>query len=436
MARIKELRELIAKGGDGVEDLKKELAELEAEAKAESGESTDEKAKVESEEKEIEDAIDKMADTLVERVATKMDEKAKASAETKGGSDTSHKVDVKSSRMIFDKGLGNVSVEKLREVKHEIHERKIAGKKSFEVSGETIHFLHALQMGDKEKLQVLSEGTGTQGGYLVPEDFADMIVEDLRDATVMRQIASSMTTNVDTVHLPTLDTRPQAQWRAEKAVKATSTAQFNELVLTPYSLASIVPLTQELVDDATLGVNGSVVNYVVKLMVQALAEKEDRAFWTGSGAGQPTGVTTYGVSSIAKTGTSNLADQVIQLYYSLNQGYRSRAVWVGNSASNATLRQLKDNQNRYLVQDLGQSPFGTILGRPIYEQNDLGNELYFGDFSYYMIADRQGIRVDTSNEATVGGQNAFERNLVFVRVEKRVDGELTLTRAVKKITGM
>lgn len=53
-----------------------------------------------------------------------------------------------------------------------------------------------------------------------------------------------------------------------------------------------------------------------------------------------------------------------------------------------------------------------------------------------MIADRQGIRVDTSTEATVGGSNYLEKNLVGVRVEKRVDGELSLTEAVKKIVSI
>jgi HK97 family phage major capsid protein len=267
--------------------------------------------------------------------------------------------------------------------------------------------------GDKEKLQVLVEGTDGLGGYLVPVEFQNMIVEDLRDATVMRQIANTITTNSNELHLPRLDTRPQAQWRNEAAVKATSTAQFSELVFTPYSLASIVPLSQELSDDATLGVNGSIVNYIAGLMTQSLAEKEDKAFWTGDGSGKPTGVSTYSVGSRVKG--SNFADTIISLFHDMKQGYRGRAVWVGSSYVLAQLRQLKDSQNRYLVQNLGDTPYGSLLGRPMYEQNDLAqSELYLGDFSYYQIVDRSGISVRVSDEATVGGSSAFEKNLVFV----------------------
>lgn len=425
MGRIKELRDKV-EAKTATEEEVKELAELEAEAA---------EAKEVKTEDNIEADIDKMADVLVEKAYERLGKKVAEAEKQFEQKVESQAVVTRQPRFILDKKLGEVPVEKLEEVSIELPGRKAANKKQTSISGKTLHFLHALQTNNREKLQILSEGTASAGGYLVPEDFANVIVEDLRDATVMRQLANVISVTTDTFHLPRLDSRPQAQWRAEKAVKATSTASFSELVLTPYSLASIVTLTQELVDDASLGVNGSIVNYITRLMVQALAEKEDRAFWTGSGTGQPTGVSGYSVGSRAKG--SNFADTIISLYHDMKQGYRSTAVWVANSYVLAQVRQLKDSQNRYLVQDLGQSPFGSLLGRPIYEQNDLAQtELYFGDFSYYTIADRQGIRVDTSTEATVGGSNYFEKNLVGVRVEKRVDGELALTEAVKKIVNI
>ena len=60
---------------------------------------------------------------------------------------------------------------------------------------------------------------------------------------------------------------------------------------------------------------------------------------------------------------------------------------------------------------------------------------FFGDFSFYKIVDREGIRVDVSNEATVASSSAFEKNLTFIRVEERTDGELTLTQAIRSATG-
>lgn len=424
MGRIKDLRDKVSKG-EATEAEVAELKELEADA-----------VDVVAEKQAAQEAEDKSIDAL----ATAISEKAFAQFTEKIAGEVKEekaapKVEVKSQRVVMDKSLGEVSVDKLAEIKHSIPERVAAGKKFTEVTGKTIHFVHALLTNDVQKLQVLTEGTAAAGGYLVPEEFANMIIEDMRDATIMRQLATTMNTGSDTLHLPRLDTRPQAGWRSEGAVKLTSTAQFSEIVLTPYSLASIVTLSQELADDATLGTNGSVINLIAGYITQALAEAEDKAFWTGSGSGRPTGVSTYSVGSRVKG--SNFADTIISLYHDLKQGYRPRAAWVANATVLAQVRQLKDSQNRYLVQNLGDSPFGSLLGRPIYEQNDLAqSELYFGDFSYYTIADRQGVSVRVSDEATVGGSSAFEKNLVHVRVEKRVDGELTLTEAVKKITNI
>jgi len=284
----------------------------------------------------------------------------------------------------------------------------------------------------------LTEGTAANGGYLVPDDFANMIVEDIRDETVMRRIADVLTTTSDTFHLPNLATRPKAAWRSEGAAKNTSTATFGENVFTPYSLAVIVGLSDELVADATLGVGNSIVNYVSQLMAQSLAEAEDKAFFTGSGTGQPTGLTQYSLGTIVAGGTdASKADSIINTYMRLPQGYRGRGVWVGNSSTVETTQTLKDSNNNYLISRLADSVNLTLKGRPVYEQNDLPDgTLYFGDFSYYKIVDREGIRVRVSDEAYAGGSSAFEKDLTFIRVEKRVDGELTLTQAIRSVSGI
>lgn len=340
---------------------------------------------------------------------------------------------------IVDKKLGKKhSIAELSEIKIALPGRASAGKKVTEISQKSVEFLSALYSNDKQKLQILSEGTAADGGYLVPEEFANMIVEDIRDLNIMRQLASVMTTTTDTVHIPSLISRPKAAWRSEKAVKSTSTATFSENVLTPYSLAAIVPLSNELVADAQLGVGGSIVNYIAGLMSVSLSEAEEEAFWTANGSGRPTGVTNYSLRTVAASSTDvSRADAIIQAFQTHPQGYRNNGVWVGNMGTLFEVARLKDSQNRYLLSDLAGSPTQLLKGRPVYESNFLpGGTLLYGDFSYYQIVDREGISVRVSDEATVGGSSAFEKNLTYVRVEKRVDAELLLPAAVCKVTGL
>lgn len=425
MGKIKELQEKVQANVATPEEIA-ELKELLAEAQAQTQVAdTDE------------EAVDKLADALVSKInaATEKFEKAAAALDNTKPVDAGTE---KSAVYIVDKALGRVAVDSLSETKIDLPGRKQAGKQVTEVTGKTLAFVMALMEGDKQKLQLLTEGTAGAGGYLVPEEFANMIVEDKRDATVMRQLADQITITTDTLHLPTLESRPKANWRSEAAVKATSTAQFNELVFTPYSLAVIVGLSQELAADASLGVGGSIVNYVAKLMVRSLAEKEEEAFWMGNGSGKPTGINNYSISSIDAGGTdSSLADAIKSAYFRLPQGHRANAVWVGHQQALERVAKVKDTTGTYLLNPLGSNPYPTLNGARVYEQNDLPTDvLYYGDFSYYMIVDRQGVTVDFSTEATVAGSSAFEKNLVFIRVEQRVDAELTLTNAIRKITGL
>jgi HK97 family phage major capsid protein len=392
-----------------------------------------------------EEAVEALAQKLADSATSKIGASIDSLNETIKGLSAKQEVENKSveAQFVVDKQLGRShTVEDLSEIKVVLPGRKQAGKEITEVSQKSVEFFSALYSGDKQKLQILSEGTAADGGYLVPEEFANVIVEDIRDISIMRGLASVMTTQTDTVHIPSLVSRPKAAWRSEKAVKNTSTATFTENVLTPYSLAAIVPLSNELVADAQLGVGGSIVNYIAGLMSVSLSEKEEQAFWTGSGSGQPTGVDGGGYTLrtfAAGSGATDVqrADAIVNAYHNTPQGYRTRAVWVGNMGTWGEVGRLKDSQNRYLLTDLAGSPTQLLKGRPVYESNFLaGGTLLFGDFSFYQIVDREGISVRVSDEATVAGSSAFEKNLTYVRVEKRVDAELLLPAAVSKVTGL
>lgn len=80
------------------------------------------------------------------------------------------------------------------------------------------------------------------------------------------------------------------------------------------------------------------------------------------------------------------------------------------------LRTLKDQSGNYIWRD-GRGGVGggsdivklpdTLYGYPFYEQNDLAHsELYFGDWSNYVIGDRQTMTVKTTTE----GGDAWRRN--------------------------
>lgn len=430
MGLLKELRDKQAAGT--ITDEEKELlAGLEKDLQEGGGEGGDAPAPAPEVNPEDEKEMDAIATKLADAITSKIEKGMSSSQPTPAQP-------AQESKLLIDTRQGKKTVQELEDTKVELADRKAAGKKHTEVSEKTVQVLQAMFTGDSQKLQTLVEGTGSRGGYLVPEDFMNIVVEDKRDMTVMRQLATVLQVSTDTIHIPNLASRPKAFWRSEGAVKSTTTVDFGETVLTPYSLAAIVGISNELVADAALG--GNIVSLVAGYMSRALAEEEDKQFWTGNGSGKPTGIDNYTFDTVnagAGASDSAKADAIIRALYRLPQGYRQGAVFVANRNTWAKVATLKDSQNNYLLSDLGSAASPTLRGLRTMEQNDIGDgKMFVGDFSYYYIADREGIQVDTSQEATVASQNAFERNLTFVRVEERVDGELTLTQPIVEVQGI
>lgn len=418
-AEEKELQALLAKADETIED-----------------NGGEEESSEEDEEKAIDEAASKIAEKVRKETSSDMKDLKEIVKSLKES-----KVEVtKQASFIDDPRLGRKSVEELSEMKIVLDDRQKRGKKTTEISEKTAQWLQAVITDDRQKLQILTEGTGARGGFLVPEEFANLIIEDILDNSVMRNLATVVTINTNQWHLPQLASRPNVAWRSETAVKATTTADFSEIILTPYSLAGIITLSDELVSDASLGVGGSIVNYVAQKLAQDIAVKEDQAFWEGNGTGKPTGVDNYTLKTVdAGAGASDTAraDAIKRAPLKLGQGYRNRATWVMNANTLAKISTYKDSQNNYLLTGLSDGTTERLAGRPVLEQNDIPDgKAFFGDFSYYYIADREGLRTKVSDEATVASNSAFERDLTHVRVEKRVDGELALTDAVIEVLNL
>jgi HK97 family phage major capsid protein len=363
--------------------------------------------------------------------------KAEADAEADASNDAEKQMD-----LLVAKFLKKVTAAKSEEtVETKVADASIISKeqyKSMDKDAKVKNFITALLENNHQKLQVMAEGTNALGGYLVPDEWYQTIVEELRNDTVIRPRAKVISMKTNQLNITQLATRPKVYWRGEAATKSTSTAEFAQISLTPYSLAVIVVMTKELVADATIG--GDIISFMTDKIVTAIAEEEDKAFMTGNGSGRPTGIDNYAatVHRIVATPANVLAaDSLIEVVSRLGTKYLRNAVWIMNSVTYRKAMQLKDSQNRYLfVPAPNTDSFGTILGYPVLRQDDLAqNHIWFGDLKGYWIGVREGISIMQSEEAQVAGYSLFERNEIALRVEERIDGELADLDSFVCLTG-
>jgi HK97 family phage major capsid protein len=274
-----------------------------------------------------------------------------------------------------------------------------------------------------------NEGTAADGGYTVPTDFQARVIEELGKTTLMRQLASVMSTESLTL-IPTEASIPTFAWIAEKGTYGETDAKFGQISISAFKLGGILKISNELLQDSGIDIE----SYILRKAVQGIGYNEEDAFINGNGTGKPTGVINATVGLTTASASAVAADEIIDFFYSLDTRYRVNAKWLISDGLEKAIRKLKDTTGQYLWQPSVQvgAP-STILGKQVFTSPFLSGlgaskiPAIFGDFSYYQIADRGNIAILRLNELYAAtGQVGF-------RVDKRVDGKITLPVAIRTL---
>ena len=278
----------------------------------------------------------------------------------------------------------------------------------------------------------LQEGTDSEGGYLVPDEFEHTLVEALEEENIFRKLAHIIQTSSGDRKIPVVASKGNASWVDEEGVIPESDDSFSQVSIGAYKLGTLIKVSNELLHDSVFPLE----SYIAKEFARRIGNKEEDAFFNGNGTGKPVGIfNATGGAQVGVTATSSTAitaDEIIDLFYNLGAPYRKKAVWVLNDATVKTLRKLKDGNGNYLWQSaLTSDTPDTLLGRPVYTSTFVptiaagAKVIAFGDFNYYWIADRQGRNFKKLNELYAATDQTG-----FVATQ-RVDGKLILPEAIK-----
>lgn len=283
-----------------------------------------------------------------------------------------------------------------------------------------------------EVRNALQEGTDSEGGYLVPDEFEHTLIQALNESNIIRSRARVITTSNGLHKIPVVASHGNAAWMEEEDAYTESDEAFSQVNLDAHKVGTLIKVSEELLQDSAFDLE----SYIRSEFSRRIGDKEEDAFLNGNGTHKPTGIlnATGGaqVGVTTASATAITADEIIDLFYSLKAPYRKNAVWILNDATVKAIRKLKNGTGDYLWQPAikdGEVP--TILGRPYFTSQyaptieAAAKVIAFGDFSYYWIGDRQGISFKRLNELYAGnGQVGF-------LASKRLDGKLVLPEAIK-----
>jgi HK97 family phage major capsid protein len=283
-----------------------------------------------------------------------------------------------------------------------------------------------------------NEGAGQDGGFLVPPDFRTEIMTKVfgEDSLVGRTDRQRSTSN--TITVPIDMTTPwqtsggvQAYWVGEAATKTQSKPAFENVTVKANTLAILVPVTEELLEDAP-----ALDGYLRRKAPEKMDFKVSDALVRGTGVGQPLGylnspcLVTVAAEAAQTADTIN-ATNVVKMFSRMPIQSRQTAVWLINPDAEPQLPLMVIGQQPiYLgAGGLRDNPYGSLLGRPVIPHQvtetvgDLG-DIMFVDFQQYMTLTKTGNGRDSNGmRSDVSIHLWFDQDLVAYRFTLRLGGQ-------------
>ena len=294
----------------------------------------------------------------------------------------------------------------------------------------------------------LAESTGTTGGYTVPPQFVNQLMQLSVEDSIVRERATIMPMTSLTMQVPALDqttvqssgTTPflggiSATWTAEAATRAETEPTFRQIELKAHELSFYTVASNNLLADNAVGLD----SLLTQLFSQAIAWYTDYAYLQGNGVGKPLGILNSSATITVNRATSSqfsFADacgMLAKLYRLIATG--ESVAWVMSPSVIPQLLQMKDAGNNLVFipvlqagareaipQPKGPMSFGTLFGIPVIISEKLPalgtrGDVMLCDFSKYLLGDRMELQIDVSPHVK------FLTNQMVWRVIWRGDGQ-------------
>ena len=282
-----------------------------------------------------------------------------------------------------------------------------------------------------------TESVNSAGGYLVPEEFSDALINLREEYGVARKYSHIEPMGSDVKRIPRRASGLTAYWTGEASAITDSYATFDQVNLVAKKLACITTASNELQEDSLVNVG----DFIAGEIAYQFARKEDLALFLGDGTstyGGITGLVTNLPVSYAGTIATTATDRPSELTaadiasamqllpdFADNQNtrfYMHRETWCGGvqrimyEAGGTDVTQAGAAPQKFLGYEVvftnAMTSAGTgdwTTGDPIFYFGDMSMVSYFGD--------RRATSIAFSDSAL----NAFEQDELVIRGTERVD---------------
>lgn len=359
------------------------------------------------------------------------------------------------------KGIVEKFQSNFQKARADVIDTKADFKKNNEI---TRNFLRALKANDTKTLKELGmkaidttdDGSGADAGFLIPEPLANEVIrlESVGYGKARELFAYNLLTQGNTKRVTALGSVLSVFWVDEGEKKPSSQPSFSIVTLALKKLVTIVPMTEEAVEDSGVDLTG----LVAQLIREAIDKEVDLQFFRGDGTVW-TGIfndTTIPTDELTANddGADVRPEHILALAdnttLGVNGKYIMHRTWLSRIR---TLRQNADGTGDYMYNPLGGGDFGTLNGWPVelieaaptYSET-LGTAtanlpiMMFGDFKRGVAyGEKSDVRLKLLDQATItdtDGEtvlNLAEQDMIALRAVQRVGMKVTLPTAMRRL---
>jgi len=283
------------------------------------------------------------------------------------------------------------------------------------------------------EFKALSATVGSEGGYLIPEVYADQIIELLYPKTVIFELgAQKVPLERGNLNIPKMTAGSRAMWGGEKRKIQVTNPAFGNMRLSAKRLQAIVPQTKELLMSSSYSADQMFANDLMRRMQLGL---DYGALYGKGGEFEPEGIANNkGIEVMdAKKLEKELADEKGNITADLPVYVRSKAFmknvddmaagWTMNSMLEGVFMNMKTSTGTYIYRD--EMIGGKLLGFPYKVCNQIRadnglTELFFGNWTDLLVGDQMGLETYTTLEGSWTDEagiehNAFDENMAATR---------------------
>lgn len=289
-----------------------------------------------------------------------------------------------------------------------------------------------------------NEGSGPDGGYAVPPQFANEIASVAYAEESLLSLCDNTPVSGNSMTFPKDETTPwgstgiTAAWEGEGNQSTPKKAALGESQLKLRKLKVLVAASEELLADAS-----AMSAYITRKCGEAVDWKVNDAVVNGTGAGMPLGImvaasTVSQAKETSQTAATINAANIAKMFGRVIGGAGAKLAWLAHPDAFNQIITLTLNNNPIWTppsEGFKAAPNGLLLGRPVLLTDacqTLGTvgDIILGNFSGYRAITKAG-----GAEFAQSMHLWFDQDLMAFRLIFRMDGQPALASAVSPKNG-